>query len=235
MSSHSSWAPRARIHLGPPGALAVREVRSSVTCSLGCSISAQPQPPGTMSRPSWSLPGTVHPNCITIWDTFPTAPLATQSFAAAAGLPSLPSSSPAAPSYFRATKLKCKKPSQQLQLPQFCTSEFPALRWKTPSSLPTSLFIAFHSPSACPASTVVRNISSAPVNHVPTAGTRAVSTEGQRALRSYQHQDPGTLGKRVQHTEPCIQPLPIFRALTGAPMGQPWAPPVPPWWAQPPA
>lgn len=144
---------RDRIHLGPPEALAVGDVWSSVTCSLGCSI-----PPGTMNRPCCSLPGAVHPNSITTRDTLPTAPLAIQSFAAATGPPSLPSSSPPAPSYFRATKLNCKQPSQQLQLPQFCMSEFPARHWKTPSPLPTSPFIAFHSPRACQARTVVRNI-----------------------------------------------------------------------------
>lgn len=114
-------------------------------------------------------------------------------------------------------------------------SEFPALHWKTPSPLPTSLFIAFHSPRACQGSTVVRNIYSAPVNRVPTAGTQTVLTEGQLALHSSQHQGPGTLGKRLQHVESCSQPLPISRTPTGAPMGQPRALPASPWWAQPPA
>lgn len=108
----------------------------------------QPPPPAAMRKPSWPLPGTVHPGSITTRDAFPTTPSASQSFSAATGSPSLPSSSPPAPSYFRVTKPSGKYPSQQLQLPQAGISEFPGLHWKTPSPLPTPPPFTSSSPSA---------------------------------------------------------------------------------------
>lgn len=60
-------------HWGPGG-----DAVGSVTCSLHCCSTARPQPlplpPGTMSRPSWPLPGSVHPDSITTCNVFPTAP-----------------------------------------------------------------------------------------------------------------------------------------------------------------
>lgn len=143
-SRHSSLAQRDRFCLGAPGTLAVGDAGGSVTCLLGCSSMAQPQPqpmpPGTMSRPSWPPSGTVQPDSIIAWDAFPTVSLASHSFTAAAGCPSLPSSSPPTPSYYRATKSSCEVPSQQLQFPVSGISEFPGLHWKAQSPLPTPFF-----------------------------------------------------------------------------------------------